>query len=60
MSEYEKDQAQKIDVEDLEVSAEASREIKGGAGSHGTGAGGGKVSMQDFHFVMRQNSASPK
>ena len=58
MSEYEKDQAQKI--EDLEVSAEESREIKGGAGSHGTGAGGGKVSMQDFHFVMRNNSASPK
>ena len=21
---------------------------------------GGKVSMQDFHFVMRNNSASPK
>src|SRR5215208_2780351 len=29
------------------------------AASHGTGAGGGKVSMQDFHFVMRNNSASP-
>jgi hypothetical protein len=23
------------------------------AASHGTGAGGGKASMQDFHFVMR-------
>ena len=30
-----------------------------GTSSHGTGAGGGKVSMQDFHFVMRNNSASP-
>jgi len=30
-----------------------------GASSHGTGAGAGKVSMQDFHFVMRNNSSSP-
>src|SRR4030095_5703686 len=30
-----------------------------GASSHGTGAGAGKVSMQDFNFVMRNNSASP-
>lgn len=30
-----------------------------GTSSHGTGAGGGKVSMQDFSFVMRSNSASP-
>src|SRR3977135_2325668 len=30
-----------------------------GTSSHGTGAGGGKVSMNDFHFVMRDNSASP-
>ena len=30
-----------------------------GASSHGTGAGAGKVSMQDFHFVMNNNSASP-
>ena len=30
-----------------------------GASSHGTGAGGGKVSMNDFHFVMRNNSSSP-
>jgi len=29
-----------------------------GASSHGTGAGAGKVSMQDFSFVMRTNSAS--
>lgn len=31
-------------------------------GSHGTGGGGGagKVSMQDFHFVMQLNKASPK
>jgi type VI secretion system secreted protein Hcp len=31
------------------------------SGSHSIGAGGGagKVSMQDFHFVMRENKASP-
>ena len=30
-------------------------------GSHATGGGGGagKVSMQDFHFVMKVNTASP-
>jgi type VI secretion system secreted protein Hcp len=31
----------------------------GGASSRGGGAGAGKVSMQDFHFVMRLNRASP-
>lgn len=32
------------------------------SGSHGAGGGGGagKVSMQDFHFVMKINKASPK
>ena len=30
-----------------------------GTSSHGTGAGGGKISMNDFHFVMRNNSSSP-
>ena len=30
-----------------------------GTSSHGTGAGAGKVSMNDFSFVMRTNSASP-
>src|SRR3954470_2180924 len=30
-----------------------------GTSSHGTGAGAGKVSMNDFHFVMRNNSSSP-
>ena len=31
-------------------------------GSHGFGGGGGagKVQMQDFHFVMKANKASPK
>jgi type VI secretion system secreted protein Hcp len=32
------------------------------SGSHGGGGGGGagKVQMQDFHFVMKMNKASPK
>ncbi|HMT09130.1 MAG TPA: type VI secretion system tube protein Hcp [Pyrinomonadaceae bacterium] len=32
------------------------------AGSHASGGGGGagKVSMQDFHFVMKVNKSSPK
>jgi type VI protein secretion system component Hcp len=39
----------------LDTNADAALE----AASHGTGAGAGKVSMQDFHFVTRNNSASP-
>ncbi len=30
-----------------------------GSSGHGGGAGAGKVSMQDFHFVMNNNTASP-
>jgi type VI secretion system secreted protein Hcp len=32
----------------------------GVASGRGGGAGAGKVDMQDFHFVMRVNKASPK
>jgi type VI secretion system secreted protein Hcp len=31
-----------------------------GTHSGGGGGGGGKVAMQDFHFVMKNNKASPK
>jgi type VI secretion system secreted protein Hcp len=31
-----------------------------GTGYHGGGSGAGKVSMQDFHFLMKANKASPK
>jgi len=31
-----------------------------GTFSYGAGGGGGKVSMNDFHFVMKTNKASPK
>jgi len=35
-------------------------EAQHGTSSHGGGAGAGKVQMQDFHFVMKVNKASPK
>jgi type VI secretion system secreted protein Hcp len=34
--------------------------IQSGTASHGGGMGAGKVNMQDFHFVMQINKASPK
>jgi type VI secretion system secreted protein Hcp len=35
-------------------------ETQAGTHSGGGGGGAGKVQMQDFHFVMRVNTASPK
>jgi type VI secretion system secreted protein Hcp len=35
-------------------------ETNSGSASHGGGHGAGKVAMQDFHFVMKINKASPK
>jgi len=35
-------------------------ESQSGVHSAGGGGGAGKVHMQDFHFVMRMNKASPK
>jgi len=35
-------------------------ETQSGSHAFGGGGGAGKVSMQDFHFVMRVNKASPK
>jgi type VI secretion system secreted protein Hcp len=35
-------------------------ETNSGTAGHGGGAGAGKVSMQDFHFVMKTNKATPK
>ncbi len=34
-------------------------ETQTGTFAHGSGGGAGKVSMQDFHFVMKVNQASP-
>jgi type VI secretion system secreted protein Hcp len=44
-----------IDVESWSWGATQS-----GTSAAGGGGGAGKVSMQDFHFVMRLNKASPK
>ena len=35
-------------------------ETQSGSSAFGGGGGAGKVSMQDFHFVMNVNKASPK
>ena len=35
-------------------------ETQSGSHAYGGGGGAGKVSMQDFHFVMKINKASPK
>jgi type VI secretion system secreted protein Hcp len=35
-------------------------ESQSGSSSYGGGGGAGKVQMQDFHFTMRVNKASPK
>ncbi|HVF91054.1 MAG TPA: type VI secretion system tube protein Hcp [Blastocatellia bacterium] len=35
-------------------------ETQTGSFSYGGGGGAGKVQMQDFHFVMKSNKASPK
>ena len=35
-------------------------ESQTGTMSHGGGGGAGKVNMQDFHFVMGVNKATPK
>lgn len=44
-----------IDIESFSWGAS-----QGGSFSAGGGGGAGKVSMQDFHFVMKVNKASPK
>ena len=45
--------------EEIEIESFSWGATQLGTSSAGTGAGAGKVSMQDFHFVMRNNSASP-
>lgn len=44
-----------IDLESFSWGAQNS-----GSFAQGGGGGSGKVAMQDFHFVMRNNKASPK
>ena len=45
--------------DEIEIESFSWGAAQQGTSSHGTGAGAGKVSMQDFHFVMRNAAASP-
>lgn len=45
---------------EIDVESWSWGETQSGTSSGGGGGGAGKVSMQDFHFVMRVNKASPK
>ncbi|MBI1896785.1 MAG: type VI secretion system tube protein Hcp [Acidobacteria bacterium] len=45
---------------EIDVESWSWGETNSGTHAAGGGGGAGKVSMQDFHFVMRINKASPK
>jgi type VI secretion system secreted protein Hcp len=45
---------------EIDVQSWSWGETNGGTFSTGGGGGAGKVSMQDFNFVMRTNKATPK
>jgi len=45
---------------DIQLESFSWGETNSGSHSSGGGGGAGKVSMQDFHFVMTANKASPK
>jgi len=46
--------------EEIDLLSWSWGETNAGASSHGGGGGAGKVQMQDFHFTMEVNKASPK
>jgi type VI secretion system secreted protein Hcp len=45
---------------EIELESWSWGETNSGSMAHGGGGGAGKVQMQDFHFVMKVNKASPK
>jgi type VI secretion system secreted protein Hcp len=45
---------------EIDLSSWSWGESQSGSHSAGGGGGAGKVSMQDFHFVMKMNKATPK
>jgi type VI secretion system secreted protein Hcp len=45
---------------EIELDSWSFGETNAGTMGRGGGGGAGKVSMQDFHFVMHNNKASPK
>lgn len=46
--------------DEIQVESWSWGETQSGSFAGGGGGGAGKVSMQDFHFVMKTNKASPK
>jgi type VI secretion system secreted protein Hcp len=46
--------------DEIELESFSWGAVQTGAPGHGGGGGAGKVQMQDFHFVMTVNKASPK
>ena len=44
----------------MQIESWSFGESQGGTMQFGGGGGAGKVSMQDFHFTMKVNTASPK
>src|SRR5712691_6522879 len=46
--------------EEIDLESFSWGETQQGAHAAGGGGGAGKVAMQDFHFVMKVNKASPK
>jgi len=47
-------------VNEIDLESWSWGETQSGTSAQGGGGGAGKVSMQDFHFVMKVNKASPK
>jgi type VI secretion system secreted protein Hcp len=45
--------------DEIDIESWSWGETNAGTGRTGSGRGAGKVSMQDFHFVMKLNTASP-
>jgi type VI secretion system secreted protein Hcp len=45
---------------EIDIESWSWGEAQSGAGHAGGGGGAGKVSMQDFHFVMKISKATPK
>ena len=45
--------------DEIDIESWSWGETHPGSAGHGGGGGAGKVTMQDFHFVMRLNRASP-
>lgn len=46
--------------DEIELESFSWGETNEGSHASGSGGGAGKVSMQDFHFVMKMNKASPE